>query len=100
VQIDLDGNDESRQMLWRKAKGSWQYVYDNFGDDYDWFLRADDDSYVNMDNMREYLAAFDPSKDYYMGRLFFMGGRDEKVGWVCVCVCVCLCALERGLRGP
>ena len=41
-----------------------------------WFIRADDDTYINMDNMRLYLSSFDPTKPVWLGRLLY--GRGEK----------------------
>ena len=39
--MDL-GQPDDREMLWRKSKAAWMYLYDNYLDDADWFVRADD----------------------------------------------------------
>eukprot|EP00052_Salpingoeca_macrocollata_P014386 m.113026 g.113026 ORF g.113026 m.113026 type:complete len:125 (-) comp19299_c0_seq5:30-404(-) len=67
VVLDL-GRTESRATLWRKSIQAWMYVFGHYANDYDWFMRADDDSYVNMDNLRSYLDEMDPNEPHYLGR--------------------------------
>ena len=35
---------ESRHQLWNKANQTLRYVYQNYLNEYDWFLKADDDT--------------------------------------------------------
>jgi hypothetical protein len=35
--------DNGRAHLWNKTRLAMKYVYENHGNDYDWFMRADDD---------------------------------------------------------
>lgn len=42
--------------LWQKHKATLRYVYTHFRHEYDWFYKADDDAYVIMDNLRQYLC--------------------------------------------
>nr|KAG5708741.1 hypothetical protein BaRGS_031895 [Batillaria attramentaria] len=53
---------EGRKMLSRKVKDAMEYVYDYHGSDYDWFLKADDDSYIVMENLKFLLSHYDPSQ--------------------------------------
>ncbi|CCI40613.1 unnamed protein product [Albugo candida] len=41
--------------LWGKHKASLTYVHNHFRHSYDWFYKADDDAYVIMENLKDYL---------------------------------------------
>ena len=45
-----------------------KYMYDNYLDDYNWFLRADDDVYVRTKELVDFLSQLDPSEPLYMGQ--------------------------------
>uniref|UniRef100_A0A0N5B695 N-acetylgalactosaminide beta-1,3-galactosyltransferase n=1 Tax=Strongyloides papillosus TaxID=174720 RepID=A0A0N5B695_STREA len=49
------------------------YVYNNFGDKYDWFFKGDDDNYVIMENLRTFLLLRNPSIDQYYGFKLTLG---------------------------
>lgn len=36
--------NETRDLLWGKTKKSFQYAFDQYFDEFDWFLKADDDT--------------------------------------------------------
>ena len=69
IALPLQGPD-SRERLWEKAKLTLQYVYDNFIDEYEWFFKADDDTYVVMENLRDYISTVDPTLPWFLGRPF------------------------------
>lgn len=79
--VNLQENDEY-DMLWGKTKHALIYAYENFYDDYDWFYKADDDTYASLDNMRHMLFAYSPNDPIYFGKKlkcttelgFFHGG--------------------------
>ncbi|CAF3870701.1 unnamed protein product, partial [Rotaria sp. Silwood1] len=43
-------------------------LYRRHASHYDWFCHFDDDQYVHVNNLREYLSTFDPHLPYYIGR--------------------------------
>ena len=43
---------ESYNTMWQKTRSIVGYLYDNYRDDYDYFLNCGDDTYVIVDNLR------------------------------------------------
>eukprot|EP00048_Salpingoeca_helianthica_P023388 m.1272 g.1272 ORF g.1272 m.1272 type:complete len:398 (+) comp860_c0_seq1:2-1195(+) len=78
VVLDLQGTKESRQLLWEKSKLMWMHVYHKYLGKAEWFFRADDDTYVLMDNMRDYLSSLaDPTTTtHFLGRRFYSPDSD------------------------
>lgn len=58
---------EDRRHLWGKTMKGLQQIYEQFGNEYDWFLKADDDTYVFMENLRHFLYAYSPEMPIYFG---------------------------------
>ncbi|KAH8380204.1 hypothetical protein KR009_009466 [Drosophila setifemur] len=67
--IDV-GVAEERDNLFIKVRRAMKYVYKNYGEDYDWFLKADDDTFVIMENLRWLLYPYDPEAPLYFGHRF------------------------------
>ncbi|XP_032584854.1 glycoprotein-N-acetylgalactosamine 3-beta-galactosyltransferase 1 isoform X1 [Drosophila mojavensis] len=53
--------------LWDKTREGFRYVWREYGDQYDWFVKADDDTYIIMENMRRMLSVYDPAMPLYFG---------------------------------
>jgi hypothetical protein len=43
-------------------------LYRRYASHYDWFCHFDDDQYVHVNNLREYLSTLNPHLPYYIGR--------------------------------
>ena len=43
-------------------------LFQRYLNNYDWFCHFDDDQYVNINKLKEYLSTFDSSQPYYIGR--------------------------------
>lgn len=61
---------EGRDNLWAKTKEAFKYLYKNHLNEYDWFMKADDDTYVIVENLRYFLHDKDPKSPTYYGRRF------------------------------
>ena len=59
---------ENRGLLWEKTRQALIFAYKNHHNDFDFFMKADDDTYVIVENLRFFLAKLDPNKPILMGR--------------------------------
>ena len=44
VKLSLEGQKESRKILYLKTREALKYIYHNFYQKADWFLKTDDDT--------------------------------------------------------
>ncbi|XP_071097838.1 glycoprotein-N-acetylgalactosamine 3-beta-galactosyltransferase 1-like [Haliotis cracherodii] len=61
---------DGRQHLTEKSIASLKHIYKHHLDKYDWFLKADDDTFVVMENLKFLLSHYDPTEGVYVGHLF------------------------------
>ncbi|XP_048478522.1 glycoprotein-N-acetylgalactosamine 3-beta-galactosyltransferase 1-like [Plutella xylostella] len=59
-----DGPD----YLWGKTREAFMYVYKHHYHDADWFLKAEDDTYVIVENLRFMLSSYNSSEPLYFGQ--------------------------------
>ncbi|CAH0390006.1 unnamed protein product [Bemisia tabaci] len=67
VKIDVG---EGRNKLWGKTKGAFKYIFQHYKDQYDWVIKADDDTYVILENLRYLLTAYNANEPLYLGCRF------------------------------
>nr|XP_017092346.2 glycoprotein-N-acetylgalactosamine 3-beta-galactosyltransferase 1 [Drosophila bipectinata] len=58
---------EIRDHLYSKVRTGMSYVHEHYLNEFDWFLKADDDTYVIMENLRLFLYPYDPESPVYFG---------------------------------
>ncbi|KAM4045810.1 glycoprotein-N-acetylgalactosamine 3-beta-galactosyltransferase 1-like isoform 1-T2 [Anomaloglossus baeobatrachus] len=61
---------EGRDQLYRKTIRAFQYVHKNYIDQADWFFKADDDTYVVVENLRWLLSNYTADQPVYFGKRF------------------------------
>ena len=77
VDLKLNVTSESRDNLWGKTKKSFQYVWEHHREEADWFMKADDDTYVIVENLKSMLQDVDPNEPVYYGARFDMSELKE-----------------------
>ena len=68
-----------REHLTAKTMRAFQYVYDYHFFEADWFLKGDDDTYVIMENLRDFLSTQDKEEPVFFGHHFH--GEEVKQGF-------------------
>ena len=61
---------EGRGNLLTKTNLAFHYVYEHYFDAVDWFMKADDDTYVILDNLRYFLSNENTSEPIVFGHHF------------------------------
>lgn len=75
--ISLRGVDDSYPPQ-KKSFTMLKYMHDNYIDVFEWFLRADDDVYIRMDQLEELLRSVDSRKPWFIGQTG--RGNQEELG--------------------
>jgi len=58
---------EGRINLWLKTRDAFRYVYENHLNDADWFVKADDDTFLIVENLRFFLQQYKSTDHHYFG---------------------------------
>ncbi|XP_058867431.1 glycoprotein-N-acetylgalactosamine 3-beta-galactosyltransferase 1-A-like [Acipenser ruthenus] len=64
------GTKEGRDQLYWKTIRAFQYVEQHHSHQADWFLKADDDTFVVIDNLRWILSNYTADEPIYFGKRF------------------------------
>ncbi|KAI6661381.1 hypothetical protein LOD99_9964 [Oopsacas minuta] len=65
---------ETRDNLWHKTVFAFRHIYENYLDEFDWFMKADDDTFIVVDNLITFLSGYNYNKSYVFGREFVQNG--------------------------
>ncbi|XP_053652943.2 LOW QUALITY PROTEIN: glycoprotein-N-acetylgalactosamine 3-beta-galactosyltransferase 1-like [Cherax quadricarinatus] len=69
LQTEVLDVPEGYGYLWAKTKGALSHLHHHYPD-YHWYLKADDDTYVIVENLRFFLRNLDPGEPIYYGVKF------------------------------
>lgn len=61
---------EGRDSLWAKTKEAFKYIYKHHMNDAEWFMKADDDTFLIVENLRHFLSDKISENPVYYGRRF------------------------------
>ncbi|XP_053614004.1 glycoprotein-N-acetylgalactosamine 3-beta-galactosyltransferase 1-like isoform X2 [Plodia interpunctella] len=64
---------EGKFMLWGKTQAAMRYIYTNYLNQAEWFLKADDDTYVIVENLKYMLNDYNTNDPIYFGYKIRLG---------------------------
>ncbi|CAD6995920.1 glycoprotein-N-acetylgalactosamine 3-beta-galactosyltransferase 1 [Ceratitis capitata] len=59
--------EDKYETIWAKTRLAFEQIYHKYGDDMDWFYKADDDTFAFIENMRYMLYPYSPEMPIYFG---------------------------------
>ena len=65
--VSLPGVDDTYPPQ-RKVYRMLKYMHDHYIDEFNWFMRADDDVYVRVEHLMHFLSKLDPMRMLYIGQ--------------------------------
>lgn len=58
--VDIPEMNYTREKYWIKTRDTLRYIYYTYYNHFEWFLKADDSSYIIVENLRYLLSKYDP----------------------------------------
>lgn len=76
--------EEGLGKLWYKTRAAMDYLHEHHLNDADWFVKADDDTYMIIENLRHMLSKLSSSDPHYIGRYFthYQGYNSGGAGYI------------------
>lgn len=68
--VEVKCDTEDHNHLWCKNRKGFLYGFDKYENQFDWFVKADDDTYMVIDNLRLLLDHYVPSDPLLFGLPF------------------------------
>ena len=62
--------EESYDKISRKSHQAWSLMHTKYGAKFDFFMKADLDTYIITKNLHAYIRLFNPGEPYYIGKQF------------------------------
>lgn len=69
--ISFDNLSSDYSEMWNRY---YEYIKNNSNED-DWICFTDDDTHINIENLRKTLSLYSPDKDLYLGKKLFLSER-------------------------
>lgn len=65
----IQGIDKKKRNIWEKVHRMWTTVYQtpSLIENYDWFIKADDDTFIITENLHGFVQYLDPDFTHYLG---------------------------------
>lgn len=63
---------DTQSHVWGKVKLMLKYIHRNYLNEYDWFIKGDDEIFLMPENLRFLLSAYSPDDPIYFGHKFNM----------------------------
>ncbi|GMT12211.1 hypothetical protein PFISCL1PPCAC_3508, partial [Pristionchus fissidentatus] len=61
------GIPDTYDNLFYKSRYAFYYISNILKANFEWYVKADDDTFFILENLRSYLRKFDPNEPYYFG---------------------------------